>query len=80
MFGLLFKLMFLCLGVFLLAFAAGQAFRSARRLDRRITDFKAEQEELEAQGRSLPPFMAFAEREEEEEQTRRKGEKEKRRG
>ena len=78
MFGLLFKLMFLGLGVFLLAFAAGQAFRSARRLDRRIADFKAEQEELESQGRFLPPFMAFAEREEEE-QTRRRGDREKRR-
>ena len=78
MFGVLFKLMFLGLGVFLLALAAGQAFRSARRLDRRIADFKAEQEELEAQGRSLPPFMAFAEREEEE-QTRRRGDREKRR-
>ena len=78
MFGVLFKLMFLGLGVFLLAMAAGQAFRSARRLDRRIADFKAEQEELEAQGRSLPPFMAFAEREEEE-QTRRRGDREKRR-
>lgn len=78
MFGVLFKLMFLCLGVFLLAFAAGQAFRSARRLDQRIADFKAEQKELEEQGRSLPPFMAFAEREEEE-KTRRRGDRETRR-
>ena len=79
MFGVLFKLMFLCLGGFLLAFAAGQAFRSARRLDRRIADFKAEQKELEEQGRSLPPYMAVGALEEEGKK-RRKGEKEKRRG
>lgn len=67
MFGVLFKLMFLCLGGFLLAFAAGQAFRSARRLDRRIADFKAEQKELEEQGRSLPPYMALRGSQEEDE-------------
>ncbi len=68
MFGVLFKVMFLCLGVFLLAFTAGQAFRNARRLDRRIAQFKAEQKELEEQGRSLPPYMAFAELHEEEDE------------
>ena len=58
--GVLLKLMFGMLGVFALGFAAAQALRNARRLDRRIARFKAEQEELEAQGRTAHPYMALA--------------------
>ena len=61
MIGVLFKIIFLVLGAFLICFAAGQAFRNARRLDRRIAEFKAEQKEMEEQGRSVPPFMALSE-------------------
>ena len=72
MFGVLFKLMFLALGVFLAMFGAGQAFRSARRLDRRIAQFKAEQREREEQGRTLHPYLAMAELYQEEELAKRK--------
>lgn len=61
MFGVLFKIIFMVLGACLICFAAIQAFRNARRLDRRIAEFKAEQKEMEEQGRSVPPFMALSE-------------------
>ena len=61
MWGIVFKLFGIAVGCVLIFFAAANALRSKRRLDKRIAEFKAEQEELEKQGRPLNPYAALAE-------------------
>jgi hypothetical protein len=61
MYGLLFKIFGIALGILLVFYAAATALRSARRLDRRITEFKEEQEELRKRGIIENPYLALAE-------------------
>lgn len=61
MFGLLFKLFGIAIGVVLIAYFAANAFRKARRLDARIQEFKEEQEALAKQGRTVNPYASLAE-------------------
>lgn len=75
--GIIIKILLLLMGFFLLCFLAGQVFRSMRRLDRRISEFKEEQKELEEQGRSVPPYVALAQLQIDE-QNRRKRKKRRR--
>lgn len=58
---LILKLFAVAGAVILVAFSAIQAFRNARRLDRRIKEFKQEQEALRQQGKILDPYAAMAE-------------------
>ena len=74
--GIVLKLFGIAIGVVLVVYAAANALRNARRLDRRIAEFKAEQAELEKQGGPINPYAALAELYAEEarqdaEQTRR---------
>ncbi|HZP82358.1 MAG TPA: hypothetical protein VFB21_12025 [Chthonomonadaceae bacterium] len=61
MFGIIFKLFAIAIGLVAVAYMAAQAFRNARRLDARIQQYKAEQEELEKQGKPFNPYAALAE-------------------
>lgn len=61
MLGIFIKMFGIAIGTVLVLFGAANAFRSARRLDRRIAEFKAEQEALQQQGRSIDPYAALAE-------------------
>jgi uncharacterized membrane protein (DUF106 family) len=61
MYGFVIKLFLAAIGTVLIIYMAAQAFRNARRLDKRIQEFKAEQEELEKQGKRLNPYAALAE-------------------
>lgn len=61
MYGFVIKLCLAAIGTVLIVYMAAQAFRNARRLDKRIQEFKAEQEELEKQGKRLNPYAALAE-------------------
>lgn len=67
--GILFKGVLLLLAGLLACFLMGQVFRSMRRLDRRVAEFKAEQRALEEQGRTPHPYVALAELYAEEEAT-----------
>lgn len=55
------KLFGLAICLIFVVFGAINAFRNARRLDRRIAEFKAEQEALRKQGKILDPYAAMAE-------------------
>ncbi len=72
MLGIVLKLFGVAIGCVMVAYAAANALRSARRLDKRIAEFKAEQEELQKQGITLNPYAALAELYAEEAQTARK--------
>ena len=61
MFGVVFKLFGLALAIILMVYLGANAFRKSRRLDRRIREFKAEQERLKQQGKVLDPYAALAE-------------------
>lgn len=61
MIGIFLRLFAVAAGLCMVAFAIASAFRNARRLNRRIADFKAEQEELRNQGRTLDPYAALME-------------------
>jgi hypothetical protein len=61
MFGIVLKLFAIAVGIVLAAYAAAHALRSARRLDRRIAEFKAEQEEAQQKGGPINPYAALAE-------------------
>lgn len=61
MFGVFFKLFGLAAAVVIFVYLAANAFRKARRLDRRIQEFKAEQEALEKKGGPINPYAALAE-------------------
>jgi hypothetical protein len=61
MIGILLRLFGIGVGICFIVFGAASAFKSARRLNRRITEFKAEQEELQKQGRAMDPYMALME-------------------
>lgn len=60
MIGILLKLFGFAIGVVLLLYTAASAFRSARKLDRRIITFKAEQAALEKRGGPINPYAALA--------------------
>jgi hypothetical protein len=61
MLGIIFKLFGIAIGAVIVFYMAAQAFRNARRLDTRIQQFKAEQEELQKQGQPFNPYAALAE-------------------
>src|SRR5690348_5649661 len=61
MLGIFLERFAIAMGVVLVVFSAASAFRSARLLNRRITQFKAEQEVLEKQGKAINPYAALAE-------------------
>ncbi|HZT43919.1 MAG TPA: hypothetical protein VFA07_17260 [Chthonomonadaceae bacterium] len=61
MLGILFKLFGMAIAIVLIVFLATNNFRSARRLDTRIRQFKKEQEELEKQQGPINPYAALAE-------------------
>ena len=61
MFGIVFKLFGIAICSVVIVYTAANAFRNARRLDRRITAFKEEQETLKQQGVVLNPYAAMAE-------------------
>ena len=71
MYGLVFKLFVIAIGVVMIGFAAANVFRNARRLDKRIAEFKAEQEELQQQGIVMNPYAGLAELYSEEPQPKR---------
>jgi hypothetical protein len=60
MFGIVLKLFAIAGGATLAVWAAATALRSSRQLDRRIKEFKAEQEERERTGRPIDPYSEFA--------------------
>jgi hypothetical protein len=70
MFGMVFKLFAIAIGLVWLVFLAAQAFRNARRLDARIQSFKEEQETLEKRRGPIDPYAALAELTAEEEHKR----------
>ena len=57
----LFKGVLVLLAGLLGCFLVGQVFRNVRRLDRRVAEFKAEQQALEERGRTPHPYVALAE-------------------
>ena len=61
MLGILFKLFGMAIAIVLIVFLTANNFRSARRLDARIRQFKKEQEELEKQQGTINPYAALAE-------------------
>ncbi|HLV81220.1 MAG TPA: hypothetical protein VKT32_13110 [Chthonomonadaceae bacterium] len=61
MLGILFKLFSIAIATVLIIFLAAHNFRSARRLDARIRQFKKEQEELAKQQGPFNPYAALAE-------------------
>lgn len=61
MFGIIFKLFGLAIGSVIVVYLIAQSLRNARRVDRRIAEFKAEQEALKQQGKALDPYAALAE-------------------
>ena len=61
MFGIVFKLFGFAVVIVAIVYMAASAFRNARRLDRRIEAFKAEQEALKQQGVIINPYAAMAE-------------------
>jgi hypothetical protein len=61
MHGFILKFFLIVTGVLLMLYLIGQVARSARRLDRRIQEFKSEQEENEKSGKVLNPYAALAE-------------------
>lgn len=61
MFGIIFKLFAIAIGLVIVAYMAAQALRNARRLDARIQQHKDELEELEKQGKPFNPYAALAE-------------------
>jgi hypothetical protein len=61
MLGILLEVCGVALGILLVVYMAVQAVHSARRLNARIQEFKAEQEELQKQGKPLNPYAALAE-------------------
>ena len=61
MFGIVFKLFGIAIALVVIVYMAAQAFRNARRLDRRVQEFKKEQEELEKRGGPINPYAALAE-------------------
>ena len=67
MFGIIFKCFGIAIFIVMALYALANVLRNARRLDRRIAAFKAEQAELEEQGRTVHPYMALASLYEDEE-------------
>src|SRR5579859_7839580 len=61
MIGIFLRLFAIAIGICLVGFASASAFRSARRLNRRVAEFKAEQEELQKQGKAIDPYAALME-------------------
>jgi hypothetical protein len=61
MWVILFKFFGIAIGTMLVLYLVGLVLRSARRLDRRITEFKAEQEALQNQGGPINPYASLAE-------------------
>jgi hypothetical protein len=61
MFVIVLKVFAIAFGVLLALWAAARAFRSSRELNRRIREFKAEQEERERSGQPIDPYAALAE-------------------
>lgn len=55
------RLFAIAVGTCLVVFGAAQVFRNARRLNRRISEFKAEQEALRKQGKVIDPYAALME-------------------
>jgi hypothetical protein len=55
------KLFFFAVCAVSALYLVAQAFRSSRRLDSRIRQFKAEQEENAQSGKPLNPYLAMAE-------------------
>lgn len=57
----MFKLFGIAIVVVVILYLIAGALRKARRLDRRIAEFKAEQEEAARQGKTIHPYAALAE-------------------
>ncbi len=60
MLGIILKLFGAAIGSIAVYYAAATALRSARRLDKRIQEFKEEQEELQKQRGPINPYAALA--------------------
>jgi hypothetical protein len=61
MYGIIFKLFAITIGLLIVSYLLASALWKARRLDSRIQQFKKEQEEAEKQGRVSNPYAALAE-------------------
>lgn len=61
MLGIVFKLFFIAVCAVTALFMLAGTLRKSRLLNRRIEDFKAEQDELRRSGRSADPYSALAE-------------------
>ncbi len=59
--GLVFKLFGIAIALVIVLYLLANILRSSRRLDRRISDAKKEQEENAKQGKVLDPYAALAE-------------------
>ena len=60
MYGFLFKSFGLAIALLAALYGAGSAFRRARRLDARISEYKREQEEARSRGAALDPYSELA--------------------
>jgi hypothetical protein len=58
---IMFKLFGIAIALVVILYLIANAFRSVRKLDRRITEFKADQEEAAKQGKVIHPYAALAE-------------------
>ena len=60
MYGLIFKMFAVAFACLFIVYSIGTAFRRARRLDRRIRDYKKEQAELARRGGPINPYAGLA--------------------
>jgi hypothetical protein len=61
MWVIVFKFFGIAIGAMTVIYLIGLVLRSARRLERKIADFKAEQEALQNSGAPINPYAALAE-------------------
>ncbi len=76
MFGVVFKLFGAAVALIIIVYMAANTFRKARRLDARIAEFKAEQEDLKRRGVPINPYAELADLYAEEKRPPRKSKSE----